>query len=279
MPKVRAVQAKTFGKVFLTSYLLTMKKILVILAFIGLLSCQEQRPSQKSVEEQTKVTEVENPEEARLKRYLNFKSYFKKELKLPADFTKEIYGSREDTLPKTLYNQIIFSDQEKNNIQEYAKFYTPDGELIDWSDTYGVLDTTPSNAGSYRHKENFQPKLYPLGYINLSEEYDAFVLKTSHIDLIFIDIFVFSKEGNIKSFVSVFEMEPSRDCEKTWEDFVYNYKVDTFFFQSRIQKNRIIKRTEKRFGMTIKTEWQLQKDGYLKEIKLKKEGKNEWLED
>ncbi len=279
MPKVRAVQAKTFGKVFLTSYLLTMKKILVILAFIGLLSCQEQRPSQKSVEEQTKVTEVENPEEARLKRYLNFKSYFKKELKLPADFTKEIYGSREDTLPKTLYNQIIFSDQEKNNIQEYAKFYTPDGELIDWSDTYGVLDTTPSNAGSYRHKENFQPKLYPLGYINLSEEYDAFVLKVCEIDIIYIDIFVFSKEGNIKSFVSVFEIEPSRDCEKTWEDFVYNYKVDTYFIQSRIQKNYIIKRTEKRFGMTIKTELQLQKDGYLKEIKLKKEGKNEWLED
>ena len=259
-----------------------MKKILVILAFIGLSSCQEQRTPEKSVEEQTEpseVTRVENPEEARLKRYLTFKSYFKKEIKLPADFTKEIYGSREDTLPKTLYNQIIFSDQKRNNIQEYGKFYSSDGDLIDWSDTYGILDTMPSNAGSYRHKENFQPKLYPLGYINLSEEYDAFVLKTSHIDLIFIDIFVFSKEGNIKSFVSVFEMEPSRDCEKTWEDFVYNYKVDTFFFQSRIQKNRIIKRTEKRFGMTIKTEWQLQKDGYLKEIKLKKEGKNEWLED
>ena len=259
-----------------------MKKILVILAFIGLSSCQEQRTSQKSVEEQTEpseVTRVENPEEARLKRYLTFKSYFKKEIKLPADFTKEILGNREDTLPKTLYNQIIFSDQEKNNIQEYAKFYTLDGELIDWSDTYGVLDTTPSNAGSYRHKENFQPKLYPLGYINLSEEYDAFVLKTSHIDLIFIDIFVFNKEGNIKSFVSVFEIDPLRDCEKTWEDFVYNYKVDTFFFQSRIQKNRIIKRTEKRFGMTIKTEWQLQKDGYFKVIKLQKKGKNEWLED
>ena len=258
-----------------------MKKILVILTFISLCSCQGQTTSQKKIEKQieySEVTRVENPEEARLKRYLTFKSYFKKEIKLPADFTKEFYGSREDTLPKTLYNQIIFSDQEKNNIQEYAKFYTPDGELIDWSDTYGVLDTTPSNAGSYRHKENFQPKLYPLGYINLSEEYDAFVLKTSHIDLIFIDIFVFNKEGNIKSFVSVFEIDPLRDCEKTWEDFVYNYKVDTYFIQSRIQKNYIIKRTEKRFGMTIKTELQLQKDGYLKEIKLKKEGKNEWLD-
>ena len=259
-----------------------MKKILVILAFIGLSSCQEQRTPEKSVEEQTeqtKVTEVENPEEAGLKRYLTFKSYFKKEIKLPADFTKEIYGNREDTLPKTLYNQIIFSDQEKNNIQEYAKFYTLDGELIDRVNTYGILDTTPSNAGTYRHKENFQPKLYPLGYINLSEEYDAFVLKTSHIDLIFIDIFVFSKEGNIKSFVSVFEMEPLRDCEKTWEDFVYNYKVDTYFIQSRIHRNLITKRIEKRFGMTIKTEWKLQKDGYFKVIKLKKEGKNEWLED
>ena len=62
-----------------------MKKILVILAFIGLSSCQEQRTSQKSVEEQTEpseVTRVENPEEARLKRYLTFKSYFKKEIKL-----------------------------------------------------------------------------------------------------------------------------------------------------------------------------------------------------
>ncbi|MGP1480008.1 MAG: hypothetical protein ACTTJI_10095 [Capnocytophaga sp.] len=151
--------------------------------------------------------------------------------------------------------------------------------MIDWSDTYGILDTIPSNAGTYRHKENFQPKLYPLGYINLSEEYDVFVLKTSHIDLIFIDIFVFNKEGNIKSFVSVFEMEPSREVEKTWEEFVYNYKVDTYFIQSRIQRNLITKRIEKRFGMTIKSEWQLQKDGYFKEIKLKKEGKNEWLED
>ena len=259
-----------------------MKKTLVILTFISLWSCQGQTDSEKKVEKQTeqsKPAPVENAEEARFKRYLTFKSYFKKEIKLPADFTKEIYGNREDTLPKTLYNQIIFSDQEKNNIQEYAKFYTLDGELIDRVNTYGILDTTPSNAGTYRHKENFQPKLYPLGYINLSEEYDVFVLKTSHIDLIFIDIFVFNKEGNIKSFVSVFEMEPLRDCEKTWEEFVYNYKVDTYFIQSRIQRNLITKRIEKRFGMTIKSEWQLQKDGYFKEIKLKKEGKNEWLED
>ena len=259
-----------------------MKKILVILAFISLSSCQEQRTSEKSVEKQTEyseVTRVENPEEARLKRYLTFKSYFKKELKPPVDFTKEIYGSREDTLPKALYNQIIFSDQERNKIQEYGKFYTLDGDLIDWSDTYGVLDTTPSNAGSYRHKENFETKVYPLGYIKLSEEYDTFVTKVCQIDVIYIDVFVFSKEGNIKSFVSVFEIDPLRDCEKTWEDFVYNYKVDTFFFQSRIQKNHIIKRTEKRFGMTIKTEWQLQKDGYFKVIKVQKEGKNEWLED
>jgi hypothetical protein len=256
-----------------------MKKILVILAFIGLSSCEEQRTPEKNAEEQTKVTEVENPEEARLKRYQTFKSYFKKEIKLPADFTKEIYGSREDTLPKTLYNQIIFSDQKRNKIQEYGKFYAPDGELIDWSDTYGILDTIPSNAGCHRHKEIFQPKLYPLGYIELAEEYDTFVMKTSHIDLIYIDIFVFDKEGHIKSFVSIFEMEPFRSCEKTWEEFVYNYKVDTYFIQSRIQRNLITKRIEKRFGMTIKSEWQLQKDGYFKEIKLKKEGKNEWLED
>ena len=259
-----------------------MKKILVILAFIGLSSCQGQTTSQKKIEKQieySEVTQVENPEEARLKRYLTFKSYFKKEIKLPADFTKEFYGSREDTLPKTLYNQIIFSDQERNKIQEYAKFYTLDGELIDRVNTYGILDTTPSNAGSYRHKENFETKVYPLGYIKLSEEYDTFVTKVCQIDVIYIDVFVFSKEGNIKSFVSVFEIDPLRDCEKTWEDFVYNYKVDTYFIQSRIQKNHIIKWTEKRFGMTIKTEWQLQKDGYFKVIKLKKEGKNEWLED
>ena len=172
------------------------KTLLIALTFISLWSCQGQTTSQKKIEKQTQGTKPiseEDSTDARFKRYLTFKSYFKKEIKLPADFTKEIYGNREDTLPKTLYNQIIFSDQEKNNIQEYAKFYTLDGELIDRVNTYGILDTTPSNAGTYRHKENFQPKLYPLGYINLSEEYDAFVLKTSHIDLIFIDIFVFSK--------------------------------------------------------------------------------------
>ena len=262
---------------------LKMKKTLLIaLTFISLWSCQGQTISQKKIEKQTegtKPTLEEDSTDARFKRYLTFKSYFKKEIKLPADFTKEIYGSREDTLPKALYNQIIFSDQERNKIQEYGKFYTLDGDLIDWSDTYGVLDTTPSNAGSYRHKENFETKVYPLGYIKLSEEYDTFVTKVCQIDVIYIDVFVFSKEGNIKSFVSVFEIDPLRDCEKTWEDFVYNYKVDTFFFQSRIQKNHIIKRTEKRFGMTIKTEWQLQKDGYFKVIKVQKEGKNEWLED
>mgnify|MGYP007014606134 CR=1 FL=1 len=258
------------------------KTLLIALAFISLWSCQGQTVSQKKVEKQTeqsKPAPVENAEEARFKRYLTFKSYFKKEIKLPADFTKEVLVNKEDTLPKYLYNQIIFYDQERNNIQEYAKFYTPDGELIDRVDTYGILDTTFIDAGCNTHKEKFDGKLYPLGYIKLSEEYDTFVTKVCEVDIIYIDIFVFSKEGNIKSFVSVFEIEPSRDCEKTWEDFVYNYKVDTYFIQSRIQKNYIIKRTEKRFGMTIKTELQLQKDGYLKEIKLKKEGKNEWLED
>ena len=266
----------------LKNNLMMKKTLLIALTFISLWSCQGQTTSQKKIEKQieySQVTRVENPEEARLKRYLTFKSYFKKELKPPVDFTKEIFGNREDTLPRTLYNQIIFFDQEKNNIQEYAKFYTPDGELIDRVDTYGILDTTFIDAGCNTHKEKFDGKLYPLGYIKLSEEYDTFVTKVCEVDIIYIDIFVFSKEGNIKSFVSVFEIEPSRDCEKTWEDFVYNYKVDTYFIQSRIQKNYIIKRTEKRFGMTIKTEWQLQKDGYFKVIKLQKKGKNEWLED
>ena len=156
------------------------KTLLIALAFISLWSCQGQTASQKKVEKQTeqsKPAPVENAEEARFKRYLTFKSYFKKEIKLPADFTKEVLANKEDTLPKYLYNQIIFSDQEKNNIQEYAKFYTLDGELIDRVNTYGVLDTTPSNAGSYRHKENFETKVYPLGYIKLSEEYDTFVTK------------------------------------------------------------------------------------------------------
>jgi len=79
-----ASPATPLAKFFFNILLLRMKKILVILAFISLSSCQEQRTSQKSVEEQTEpseVTRVENPEEARLKRYLTFKSYFKKEIK------------------------------------------------------------------------------------------------------------------------------------------------------------------------------------------------------
>ena len=168
-----------------------MKKILVILTFISLWSCQGQTTSQKKIEKQTeqsKPAPVENAEEARFKRYLTFKSYFKKEIKLPADFTKEVLANKEDTLPKYLYNQIIFYDQEKNNVQEYAKFYAPDGELIDWSDTYGILDTIPSNAGCHRHKEIFQPKLYPLGYIELAEEYDLFSLQKYHILLLILYI-------------------------------------------------------------------------------------------
>lgn len=219
--------------------------------------------------------------EIRQKEYSLFKSYFKKEIKLPVTFIEDVKVNIKDTISNALYNRMLFKNQEViKGKMEYAKFYSDNGKLYDWSDSgYGLINEKETNETSPITKKNEEPlifrdSIYALGMLKLSEEYDSYLIKGVLRDIIFIDLYVFDKQGYIKGFLKIYEEEIGRNPE-TRESF-YNHFIYEKFFETKILKDGLIKRVEKRLGMTIWTECKLEKDGYFRELSVIKEGKYEY---
>lgn len=273
-----------------------MKKIFLLFILISALSCQGQnkevKVSRNKVEESSnnktssttdalsKKNKIEfqviSPE-IRQKEYDLFKSHFKKEIKLPIIFVEDVKVSIKDTISNALYNRMLFKNQVIiEGKMEYAKFYASDDSLIEWSDSgYGLINEKETNETSPITKKNEEPlifrdSIYALGMLKLSEEYDSYLIKGVLRDMVFIDLYVFDKQGGIKGFLKIYEEEIGRVPE-TRESF-YNHFIYEKFFETKILKDGFIKRVEKRFGLTIFTEWKLEKDGYFKVFNVKKEG-------
>lgn len=273
---------------------LKMKKLFILLTLVSVFGCQGQ--TKKVAEKQNtevKTEKVEITEDIRQKEYDLFKSYFKKEIKLPAVFFKieDVITKKYDTLSRKLYNKIVFDNQQKNGKQVYAKIYdenknTKEFELVELKQHYNYYsDLSATDLEFYHHIEKkdydlkFVESIYPVGMIKLNDLYDVFVIKHVHIDVAWIDLFVFDKKGNIKSFVKLFDREILREQSKDIESFIFEYKnYDDVgkYVESKIENDQIIKVYEAQYGLNIWTGWQLQPDGYFKLISFKEEGKNDF---
>ncbi|MDO4230482.1 MAG: hypothetical protein Q4C98_11765, partial [Capnocytophaga sp.] len=48
-------------------------------------------------------------------------------------------------------------------------------------------------------------RIHPLGYINLDKNYKCFIIEIRQVANVFIDIYVFDFNGNITSFLELYE--------------------------------------------------------------------------
>ncbi|NJK96448.1 MAG: hypothetical protein HC905_17415 [Bacteroidales bacterium] len=193
-------------------------------------------------------------------------SYFEKNVSLPVSSVIDMEVN--DTLSKALLNKVLF-DQQK----ERAKFYTLDNRLFR-ATTYGKVpeslmtwNTWADEKSSKRITKVFETKAYTIGNIAFNKDYYALLVKIVGFEKTFIDLYLFGINGELKSFVSLYEVVYKFIGDPSETDQVHIY--------SSINSNGIITWNEERYNVKTKREYQLQPDGYFKIISQTSEGEFE----
>jgi hypothetical protein len=194
-------------------------------------------------------------------------NYFTKEIKLPIDSINTLPVM--DTLDKALLNRVLFDEQT-----EKAKFYSLDNKLYRVT-TYGRVPEEPFKYETWKkesgktiwYKAKHVTKVYPLGYITY-EEYIGLIVKVAGFESTYCDLYVFNKEGKLKSFVSLYEAIHSKygHPEEGIKDII----------NSSIETNGNILWKEDRYNINSSRIFELQLDGHFKVVDQKVEGEFEY---
>lgn len=191
---------------------------------------------------------------------------YKEEIKLPIVVTNI---NNKVLVDKNLLNSLLFDKQE-----EKAKFYSSSGKLVNVT-TYGRIPQEYFEFETWK-KENgeviwfnksFDTKAYSLGYISLDKNYYVWVTKVVCFQITYIDLYVFDKNGKLKSLVNLYEAEYESSGEPS--------KIANVYITSAITEDGTIKWEENRFSVKTTREYKLQPDGYFKVMKQESEGEFE----
>ncbi|HEX2921440.1 MAG TPA: hypothetical protein VHO50_09785 [Bacteroidales bacterium] len=191
---------------------------------------------------------------------------YKKEIKLPVDV------SELDTtvvVDKALLSRLLWDKQE-----ERAKFYANNGKLVNVT-TYGKIPQEPMKWETWNKvngqvkwfNKTFNTKAYSLGQITLDSNYHVWITRVVGFQSTYIDLYVFDKNGKLKSLVNMYEAEYESSGEPS--------KIASVYITSIITEEGDIKWEENRFNVHTKREYQLQPDGYFKVVKQESEGEFE----
>ncbi len=195
-------------------------------------------------------------------------SYAKNKINLPFSVIN-ITISKPVLLDNALLNVLLFDKQE-----ERAKFYSQSGKLFRVT-TYGRIDTDPFEYETWK-KENgetkwytvsFETKAYALGHIDIDQNYHIWITKVIGVQVTYIDLYVFDKDGKLKSLLNLYEEE--------YESFGKLSQIANIYITSTIMENGTILWKEDRFNVKTTREYKLQPDGYFKIIEQKVEGEFE----
>ena len=190
------------------------------------------------------------------------------ELKLPIELVHSL--PVQDTVSRSLLNRVLFDHQS-----ERAKFYSIEDSLYRVT-TYGRISEKPFDYETWKkedgevkwYREIFTPKAYAVGYIPISEVYHALITKVVGTEVTYYDLYLFDKQGILRSLVNLYEAEYERIGQPE--------NISEVYMQSSITKDGVIKRHEERFNVTTDREYQLQSDGYFKVIHENIEGEFEY---
>lgn len=202
---------------------------------------------------------------AQSEKFYKFTESYKKEIKLPA------VASELDNLvvvDNAILNNLLFDKQE-----DKPKFYSYGGKLVNVT-TYGKIPQEPmrwrtwaDESQTRRIEKSFDTKTYALGKIDLNEKYHIWATKVVSFQTTYIDLYVFDKNGKLKSLVNLYEAE--------YESIGEPSNVANVYITSTITKDGTIKWEENRFNVKTSREYQLQSDGYFKVVKQESEGEYE----
>lgn len=191
---------------------------------------------------------------------------YKKEIKLPI-----VVSELENHIlvDKTTLNILLYDKQE-----EKAKFYANNEKLIKVT-TYGKIDEKQFEYETWKNVDGevkwfnklFDTKAYSLGHITLDKNYHVWVTKVIGFQKTYIDLYVFDKNGKLKSLVNLYEAEYESSGDPS--------NIARVHISSSITKDGTIKWEENRFNVMTKREYQLQSDGYFKVVKQESEGEYE----
>jgi hypothetical protein len=190
---------------------------------------------------------------------------YKKELKLPllaAEVNDRI------VVNKTLLNSLLIDKQEMR-----AKFYSSNGKLV-YVTTYGKIPQTPlkwetwtDESHTKRVEKSFDTKAYALGNIAFNKNYHVWITKIVGFQKTYIDMYVFEKNGKLKSLINLYEAEYESNGDTS--------KIANVYLKSTITGEGTIKWEENRFNVKTTREYKLQPDGYFKVTKQEIEGEYE----
>lgn len=191
---------------------------------------------------------------------------YRNEIKLPT-VASEL--DNRVVVDKALLNGLLFGAPE-----EKAKFYASNGKLMNVT-TYGAIVEKPFEYETWEKingevkwfNKSFDTKAYALGHIALDKNYHVWVTEIIGFQKAYIDLYVFDKNGKLKSLVNLYEAEYESSGEPS--------KIANVYIMSTITENGTIEWKEDRFNVKTTREYQLQSDGYFKVIKQRSEGEFE----
>lgn len=203
---------------------------------------------------------------AQSEEFNQLRDSYKKDIKLP------VIASELDTfvmVDKGLFNDLLFDKQV-----EKAKFYTNNGKLVNVT-TYGKIDEKPFQYETWEKVNNdvkwfnksFDTKVYSLGHISIDKNFQVWINKVVGFQKTYIDLYVFDKNGKLKSLVNLYEAEYESNGEPS--------KVADVYITSTLTEDGTIIWKEDRFSVKTTREYKLQPDGYFKVVNQESEGEYE----
>ena len=109
---------------------------------------------------------------------------------------------------KALLNGLLFGARKKKQV------LSSNGKLINVT-TYGAIVEKPFEYETWEKingevkwfNKSFDTKAYALGHINFRQNYHVWVTEIIGFQKAYIDLYVFDKNGKLKSLVNLYEAE------------------------------------------------------------------------
>lgn len=167
-------------------------------------------------------------------------------LELPIESIEKNHS--DDTLHIDLANKVLVTDQE-------VPYYIKDNKRVEVDDYYGQIMKGHSSykmAGSGK-LVNFSTKAYPIGRVDLSNNYITLIVKVVALESTFYDIYNFTKGGELKSFLPLY---------LGYRD-VPHEEVSFLMIESDVSKEGAIQWHENIDGRKTKRTYVLNDEGYF----------------
>ena len=193
---------------------------------------------------------------------MNFESLVKKFsiLHMPINEIEKLQSS--DTLNIDAVNKIFVTAQS-------PPYYIQNGKKVEEKKYYGKIMRESANytASETNKKVSFNTNVFPIGKVTFDENYISVIIKVVALETTFYDVYNFTKDGKLMSFVPLY---------LGYRDAPHKKDVSHVVIKSEITKDGLIKWHENMDGLETFRTYKLNEDGYFEIIKEEQKGEYEF---